>query len=165
MGARARPSGPNVYLAAVVVGAFLACRASGTAAVPGGANTAPSGPPDAVRAETCAPNALALKSATDSTEVDKRAAPRPGGPYPRYPRELRERDVEGKVRLLFVVDTLGRAEMCTVRVMVSTDPLFTDSVLDVLPRMRFFPAERAGRKVRQRLELPVEFRLSRPRGL
>ena len=102
--------------------------------------------------------------AADSTEVDKRAVPRPGGPYPQYPRELRERDIEGTVRLLFVVDTLGRAEMCTVRVMVSTDPLFTQAVLDVLPRMRFFTAERAGLKVRQRLELPVEFRLSRPRS-
>jgi outer membrane biosynthesis protein TonB len=54
--------------------------------------------------------------------------------------------------------------MCTVRVLVSTDPLLTHAVLDVLPRMRFFPAEGAGRKVRQRLELPVEFRLSRRRS-
>ena len=161
---RARPCRARFYLTTAVVGVVVACRTAGPATSGGAANAVPSGPPDILGAEACAPNAPTLESAVDSTEVDKRAIPRPGGPYPQYPRELRERIIEGMVRLLFVVDTLGRAEMCTVRVMVSTDPIFTHSVLDVLPRMRFFPAEQAGRKVRQRLELPVEFRIGKPRN-
>jgi TonB family protein len=108
----------------------------------------------------CGPNAPPLETAADSSEVDKQARARPGSPAPRYPPDLRDRSIAGDVRLLFVVDTLGRAEMCTVRIVTSSHPLFTQAVLDVLPRTRFFPAEHNGRKVRQRLLQPWAFRIS-----
>lgn len=85
----------------------------------------------------CAADAPTLGSAADSTEVDRKAIASPNGPTPKYPPDLRERDIQGEVRLLFVVDTLGKAEMCTVRIVRSAHPDLTRAVLEVLPQTHF----------------------------
>jgi outer membrane biosynthesis protein TonB len=43
----------------------------------------------------------------------------------------------------------------------SDSPLFDEAVRSALGRMRFAPAEIAGRKVRQLVEMPFVFALSR----
>lgn len=76
---------------------------------------------------------------------------------PGFPASLRERGVNGRVSVQFVVDTLGRAEMSGLRVVEATDPLFAQSVRAVLGRYRFSPGEVGGHKVRTLVELPFDF--------
>lgn len=80
--------------------------------------------------------------------VDKPAIALAGNPAPRYPEILRRANVRGEVVVQVVIDTTGRADMTTLRVMSSDHPLLTDAVLAVLPRARFLSAETGGRKVR-----------------
>ena len=80
--------------------------------------------------------------------VDKPALARFGNPPPRYPDVLRRSAVKGGVVIEVVIDTTGRADMTSVRIVSSDHPLFTDAVLEALPRARFLPAESGGRKVR-----------------
>ena len=80
---------------------------------------------------------------------------------PLFPASLRERGVGGRVAVQFVVDTLGKAEMSTLRVVEATDPQFAQSVRAVLPRYRFSAGEAGGRKVRTLVQLPFDFTLLR----
>lgn len=80
--------------------------------------------------------------------VDKPAIALPGNPTPRYPDILRRANVRGEVMIQVVIDTTGRADMSSVRVLSSDHQLLTDAVLAALPRARFLSAESAGRKVR-----------------
>jgi len=82
-------------------------------------------------------------------------------PVPRYPDMLRLAGVEGHVLARFVVDTLGHVEPKSVNVTDATHQLFADAVRDVLLRQRFIPAEAGGRRVRQLVVQPFEFRISR----
>lgn len=82
-------------------------------------------------------------------------------PLPRFPQLLKDAGVEGGARLSFVVDTLGRVELETVRVIESTHPAFAVAVQAALPRMRFAPARVGGRAVRQLVEFPISFKLER----
>jgi len=80
---------------------------------------------------------------------------------PVFPTLLRERGINGRVSVQFVVDTLGRAEMSGLRVVEASDPLFAQSVRAVLPRYRFSPGEVGGQKVRTLVQLPFDFTLVR----
>jgi protein TonB len=80
---------------------------------------------------------------------------------PDFPASLRERGINGRVSMQFVVDTLGRAEMSGLRVVEATDPLFAQSVRAVLGRYRFSPGEVGGQKVRTLVQLPFDFTLVR----
>jgi periplasmic protein TonB len=90
-------------------------------------------------------------------EVDKPAMARDGNPIPKYPTLLESSHVEGSVLVQFVVDTLGRAEMRSFKVLESANELFVQSLLTALPKWRFYPAEAGGRKVKQIVQLPLEF--------
>jgi beta-lactamase regulating signal transducer with metallopeptidase domain len=94
-------------------------------------------------------------------QVEKTVTPVAGGPRVRYPTVLRTANVEGEVLAQFVVDTLGLADMSTFKVLKSSHDLFTESVRAALPMMRFHPAEVGGRKVKQLVQMPYEFSLSK----
>ncbi len=102
---------------------------------------------------------------TDQTffdfQVEKPAASAPGSPGPRYPDILRSGGVEGEVLAQFEVDTLGRVNISSFRVLRSTHALFEQAVRSSLPNMRFPPAEIGGRKVRQLVQQPFVFNLQR----
>jgi protein TonB len=84
------------------------------------------------------------------------------GTEPRYPDMLRQAGVEGDVRAQFVVDTLGRVEPGSVRVLDATHDQFAAAVRTALSaRARFKPAEAGGHKVRQLVEQTFTFRLDR----
>ena len=76
---------------------------------------------------------------------------------PRYPDNLRTAGVAGRVVVRFVVDTTGHVDMASTQVLESTHDLFTRAVLDVLPSLRFVPAETNGRRVRSLAEMPFDF--------
>lgn len=92
-------------------------------------------------------------------QVEKPAAAIPGTISPAYPEALRSAGVEGEVRLQFVVDTTGRVEMSSVRVERATNELFSSAARAAVPRMRFYPAEIGGRKVRQLVVQPITFQI------
>jgi protein TonB len=94
-------------------------------------------------------------------QVERQVSLRPGSPAPTYPDVLRSEGVEGQVVALFVVNERGRAELGTLRFTRSDNPLFEAAVRDALAKLQFVPAEVAGRKVRQLVQMPFLFRLSR----
>jgi len=94
-------------------------------------------------------------------QVEKQVSPFPGNPAPRYPDMLRSANVEGEVLAQFVVDTTGRADMSQFKVLKSTHDLFTNAVRASLPNMKFYPAEVGGKKVKQLVQMPFQFSLTK----
>lgn len=94
-------------------------------------------------------------------QVEKPVQALPGGSQPRYPDILRQAGVEGEVLAQFVVDTSGRAEMNSYKVLKTTHELFGNAVKNALAGMRFIPAEVGGRKVRQLVQQPFSFAISK----
>jgi hypothetical protein len=93
-------------------------------------------------------------------EVDETVERYAWSAAPVYPSELIALGTEGLVQTVYVVDTLGRVDMTTVEVLQSDDSLFTESVRTALGQMRFRPAKRAGKPVRQRVEQKFRFRIA-----
>lgn len=94
-------------------------------------------------------------------QVEKPVAPVPGTGSPRYPDILRSAGVEGEVLAQFVVDTLGRVEVPTFKVIRKSHDLFEAAVRSALPQMRFLAAEVGGRKVKQLVQQPFVFALQK----
>ena len=94
-------------------------------------------------------------------EVEKAAAAIPGTPGPVYPELLKASGVEGDAMVQFVVDTLGRAEPGSFKVLRSTHDAFGAAVRVALPRMRFLPAEAGNKKVRMLVQQSFAFALNR----
>ena len=78
---------------------------------------------------------------------------------PIYPRELIAVGMEGSVQATYIVDTTGMVDTTTVEVLRSDDPRFTESVRTALGQMRFRPAKRAGKTVRQLVAQQFRFRI------
>jgi hypothetical protein len=108
----------------------------------------------------------ALKVYT-ADQVDTVARPRDNeAPEPNYPNQLLQLSrADGTVPLEgdqfafveYVVDTAGRADMDAFSGISATHPLFVDAVREALPRARWFPAIRQGRKVRQVVQQRFDF--------
>jgi TonB family protein len=79
-----------------------------------------------------------------------------------YPDELRLQNIQGSVLVQVVVEASGRANLATLKVLRSSHPLFTESVKRFLLFARYRPAELKGRPVRQLVQQPFNFRLTRP---
>jgi TonB family protein len=92
-------------------------------------------------------------------QVDKPVLQRPGNPMAQFPNEMRSRGRGGDVVVQYVVDTTGRVDMSSIEILKSTDGAFTSSVKTVLSELRFFPAETAGRRVRQMVQQSFKFAL------
>jgi TonB family protein len=93
-------------------------------------------------------------------QVEKAAEALPGNPAPRYPDMLRSANVEGEVLAQFVVDTTGRVDMNSFKVLKTTHDLFSNSVQASLPNMTFSPAQVGGRKVKQLVQMTFPFSLT-----
>ena len=83
--------------------------------------------------------------------------PRP----PRYPESLRTSGVEGRVLVHFTIDTTGRVDAASLRIVQSSHELFTQAVRRALLEYRFQPARVNGRAVRAAAEMPFEFHMKR----
>jgi TonB-like protein len=95
-------------------------------------------------------------------EVDEMVERYETSAAPVYPPELLAIGAEGEVEATYVVDTIGAADTTTIEVERSDDPRFTASVRDALGLMRFRPARRGGKKVRQLVEQRFRFRIVSP---
>ena len=94
-------------------------------------------------------------------QVEKPVVPAPGSISPRYPDMLRQAGVEGEVLAQFVVDTTGKAEAGSLKILKSSHDMFVQSVKNALPQMKFIPAEVGGRKVKQLVQQPFTFSISK----
>lgn len=81
-------------------------------------------------------------------------------PLPRYPDLLREARVQGIVVIEGVVDTLGRMERATLRVVSSPHPALSASAEASLVVAVFRPGRVWGRAVRVLVQVPVRFQLT-----
>jgi len=140
-------------------------------------NTAPSATSSAIRSEDTAvhfQSDVATPAGLDAAHSAR----------PEYPKDLAEAHIAGSVRARFVVDTAGRAEMGSLKILaVSVDVsrlppvtgviadtaantrqitdaskrLFTQAVQNALPKMHFFAATVGDRHVRQLVEEQFNF--------
>ncbi|MBI2406671.1 MAG: TonB family protein [Gemmatimonadetes bacterium] len=94
-------------------------------------------------------------------EVQKPVVQVPSSAPPRYPELLKAGGVEGEVLVEFIVDSTGRAEPSTLKVLKSTHELFALAVKNAMPGMRFLPAEVDGRRVKQWVRQPFMFAIQR----
>jgi TonB family protein len=93
-------------------------------------------------------------------QVDQVAQPDSTEPIqPYYPDSLKANKISGHVLLEFVVDTSGNVEQETIGVVLSTHPRFAESARNAVWRAAFIPAIRQGRRVRQLVQLPVQFQV------
>lgn len=94
-------------------------------------------------------------------QVNKMAQQIPGTGKLRYPDELRAANIEGVVLAQFVVDQDGSVEPGTFKALRSTNALFTEAVKADLASMKFYPAEVKGVRVKQLVQQPFTFALSK----
>jgi hypothetical protein len=92
-------------------------------------------------------------------EVDETAERYPSSAAPVYPHDLLTIGVQGSVQAIYVVDTTGQIDTTSFEVVRSDDPRFTESVRAVLGLMRFRPARRGGKAVRQLVAQQFRFRI------
>lgn len=107
-----------------------------------------------------APRRLSGDALFHEADVEKPAA-MTEAPSMTYPEMLRSARVEGTVLASFVVDTTGYADLSTFTVISSDHELFTNAVQRALARIRYRRAEVGGRKVKQLVQQPFQFRLDR----
>ncbi|MGZ8493610.1 MAG: TonB family protein [Gemmatirosa sp.] len=121
--------------------------------------------PNAVRPdEATAPQELAAGEAYFEFQVESPVKPMPGVRGPRYPDAARAQGREGAVLAQFVVDTTGAVEPSSFEVLQTWGgPEFVEAVRSALPTLRFAPALVGGMKVRQVVQQPFQFALSRQR--
>ncbi len=98
-------------------------------------------------------------SAFSAEQVDRAVLMRPGAPTPSYPEMLRTAGIAGGVVVEFIVDTLGRVEIGSIRLVHADHELFAASVERIVPKLQFLPAEALGHRVRQWVRLPFRFDL------
>lgn len=106
--------------------------------------------------------AASAQNAFTLLDLDSAAVRDPESAAPAYPPLLQMRGVEGMAIVRFVVDSTGRADLASFRLIETSHPLFAAAVRDALPRMKFHAATIGSRKVRQLVEQPFIFRILRP---
>ena len=95
--------------------------------------------------------------------------PRSSNVQPEYPKRLRSVLIEGRVFSEFIVDTAGHVVPGSVRITSETNPEFSKSVLEYLPKAQFVPARLNGCKVARRVQQENSFGIRKddveaPRG-
>ncbi len=81
-------------------------------------------------------------------------------PHPGYPDLLRQAGIQGRVVLRAIIDTAGRAEPSSIRIMQSPNPEFDPPSRDWLLHALFRPARVHGRAVRVLVEVPLDYRIT-----
>jgi len=83
------------------------------------------------------------------------------GPQLQYPDLLRQAAIQGRVLVQAIIDTSGRAEPQSVKVIQSPNPGFDQSARNYVLRALFRPARVHGRAVRVLINLPIDFKIKR----
>ena len=105
------------------------------------------------------PAAFLPQKVYTAVQVDQMVERYANSAAPVYPPELEARRTEGQVLASYVVDTAGRVDSTTIKVLGSDHPRFTESVRTALTEARFRPATRGGHSVRQLVQQRFRFKL------
>jgi len=81
-------------------------------------------------------------------------------PPPLYPDLLRQAGIQGRVMVQAVIDTTGRAEPGSVKIVLSPNPGFDQPARQYMLKALFRPARVHGRAVRVLIALPIDFRIT-----
>jgi len=103
-----------------------------------------------------------FEDAFSSVEVESAAERSPESAAPHYPPHLMNAGVEGYAAMRFVVDTTGRVDLTSIRVLDATHPEFAAAVKLAMPGMKFTPARLGERPVRQLAEQLFRFQIQPP---
>ena len=76
---------------------------------------------------------------------------------PPYPRVLQDAGIQGRLLLEAILDTLGRAEPSSIKILQSPSPGFDGPVTRWILNARFRPARLHGRAVRILVQVPVDY--------
>ena len=82
------------------------------------------------------------------------------GPQPLYPDLLRQAGVAGRVIVQAIIDTSGRAEPASVKIVQSPNPGFDQPSKQAVLRALFRPARVHGRAVRVLVNIPYDFKIT-----
>lgn len=80
---------------------------------------------------------------------------------PAYPASVKTARVDVRVIVSVVIDTLGRAEPASLRIVSSPGPDFDAAARTYVLGARFWPGGIGGKKVRVIMDVPVDFSASR----
>jgi len=83
------------------------------------------------------------------------------GPGLQYPDLLRQAAIQGRVLVQAIIDTTGRAEPQSVKVIQSPNPGFDQSAKNYMLGALFRPARVHGRAVRVLINVPIDFKIKR----
>jgi len=78
-----------------------------------------------------------------------------------YPDLLRQAGVQGRVLVQAIIDTSGRAEPASVKVIQSPNPGFDQPAKQMILKSLFRPARVHGRAVRVLVNVPIDFTIKR----
>lgn len=78
-------------------------------------------------------------------------------PAPRYPTALEVARIEGRVAFEFVIDTTGRVQPASIRILESTHDAFAEAARAVVAAAVFRPARMSGHPVRQLTRQSIRF--------
>jgi TonB family protein len=76
-----------------------------------------------------------------------------------YPTALRHAGLQGRVTVQAVIDTLGRAEPASVKIVARPNTAFDESARAYVLQAMFRPARVKGRAVRVLITVPVNYRI------
>ena len=135
------------YVLAVVV-ALTACASGGSSVeeetkpvriAAGGGGVRPGDCPEAMRRALAKPD----------LDVDRIPSPVAMNPKPlqKVPATALRKDGSAEIKVDIIIDTLGRADMKTFKVVSASHPWFANNVKSVIGKWKFTPAELAGCKV------------------
>ncbi len=83
------------------------------------------------------------------------------GPILNYPADVRAAGIQGRVVLYAVINTDGRADASSIEIVQSPDPRLAYEAEQWLRGAKFWPACLAGRPVRVRTKIPIDFTIHR----
>jgi protein TonB len=83
------------------------------------------------------------------------------GPALQYPDLLRQAGVSGRVLVQAIIDTSGRAEPVSVKVIQSPNPGFDQPAKNYVLGALFRPARVHGRAVRVLVNVPIDFSIKK----
>ncbi|MEO7999603.1 MAG: TonB family protein [Gemmatimonadaceae bacterium] len=95
------------------------------------------------------------------SQVEKPAGYKLGSKGPVYPADLKANKIEGRVLAMFVVNEDGSVDMSSFKVLKSDHTEFEAAVRDAVVSAQFTPALIGGKAVKQLVQQPFQFSLSK----
>ncbi len=91
--------------------------------------------------------------------VDEKPSVLSGAPAP-YPEMLKQAGIQGRVLVQAVIDTMGRAEPGSVRIIQSPNALFDQGSKNYVSHALFRPARVRGHAVRVLIQIPIDYHIT-----